>query len=101
MGEIMDSYYFPIDINICSARNLRLGGDTGTARQRRTGRVQPQPATPPGRHPLQRKLQQRDPGQRADLLLSPYLSINCLKQIVEGLQAMGYTFTPADTVKQG
>ena len=31
----------------------------------------------------------------------PYLSISYLKRIVEGLQAMGYTFVPADTVKQG
>ena len=31
----------------------------------------------------------------------PYLDINYLKQIVEGLQAMGYTFVPANTVKQG
>jgi uncharacterized protein YdaL len=31
----------------------------------------------------------------------PYLSISYLKQIVEGLQAMGYTFVPANTVKQG
>lgn len=31
----------------------------------------------------------------------PYLDINYLKQVVEGLQAMGYTFVAADTVKQG
>ncbi len=31
----------------------------------------------------------------------PYLSIGYLKQVVEGLQAMGYTFVPANTVKQG
>lgn len=31
----------------------------------------------------------------------PYLSISYLKQIVEGLQSMGYTFVPANTVKQG
>ncbi|MEO5813355.1 MAG: polysaccharide deacetylase family protein [Rhodanobacter sp.] len=31
----------------------------------------------------------------------PYLNISNLKQIVAGLQAMGYTFVPANTVKQG
>lgn len=31
----------------------------------------------------------------------PYVNISYLKQIVEGLQAMGYTFVPANTVKQG
>jgi uncharacterized protein YdaL len=31
----------------------------------------------------------------------PYLNISYLKQIVVGLQAMGYTFVPATTVKQG
>ncbi|RAO76152.1 hypothetical protein CA260_12225 [Dyella jiangningensis] len=31
----------------------------------------------------------------------PYLDINYLKQIVQGLQSMGYTFVPANTVKQG
>lgn len=31
----------------------------------------------------------------------PYLDISYLKQIVQGLQAMGYTFVPANTVKQG
>ncbi|NKJ19995.1 polysaccharide deacetylase family protein [Dyella sp. SG609] len=31
----------------------------------------------------------------------PYVNINYLKQIVEGLQGMGYTFVPANTVKQG
>lgn len=31
----------------------------------------------------------------------PYLDISYLKQIVEGLQAMGYTFVPASVVKQG
>lgn len=31
----------------------------------------------------------------------PFLNISYLKQIVAGLQAMGYTFVPADTVKQG
>lgn len=31
----------------------------------------------------------------------PYVAIGYLKQIVEGLQAMGYTFVSADTVKQG
>jgi Uncharacterized protein conserved in bacteria (DUF2334). len=31
----------------------------------------------------------------------PYLDISYLKQIVAGLQAMGYTFVPANTVKQG
>ena len=31
----------------------------------------------------------------------PYLNISYLKQIVAGLQAMGYTFVPANTVKQG
>jgi uncharacterized protein YdaL len=31
----------------------------------------------------------------------PFLNISNLKQIVAGLQAMGYTFVPADTVKQG
>lgn len=31
----------------------------------------------------------------------PYLDISYLKQIVEGLQAMGYTFVPASTVSHG
>lgn len=31
----------------------------------------------------------------------PFLNISYLKQIVQGLQAMGYTFVPANTVKQG
>lgn len=31
----------------------------------------------------------------------PYLDISYLKQIVEGLQAMGYTFVPARTVSHG
>ena len=31
----------------------------------------------------------------------PYLNISYLKQIVQGLQSMGYTFVPANTVKQG
>jgi uncharacterized protein YdaL len=31
----------------------------------------------------------------------PYLNISYLKQVVAGLQAMGYTFVPANTVKQG
>ncbi|MGO4702540.1 DUF2334 domain-containing protein [Dyella sp. 2RAB6] len=31
----------------------------------------------------------------------PYVDINYLKQIVEGLQGMGYTFVPANTIKQG
>jgi uncharacterized protein YdaL len=31
----------------------------------------------------------------------PYLDISYLKQVVQGLQAMGYTFVPANTVKQG
>jgi len=31
----------------------------------------------------------------------PYVNINYLKQIVQGLQGMGYTFVPANTVKQG
>ena len=31
----------------------------------------------------------------------PYLNISYLKQIVAGLQAMGYAFVPANTVKQG
>jgi len=31
----------------------------------------------------------------------PYYDINYLHQIVEGLQAMGYTFVPANTIKQG
>lgn len=31
----------------------------------------------------------------------PYLDISYLKQIVQGLQSMGYTFVPANTVKQG
>jgi uncharacterized protein YdaL len=31
----------------------------------------------------------------------PYLNISYLKQIIVGLQAMGYTFVPATTVKQG
>lgn len=31
----------------------------------------------------------------------PYLDISYLKQIVEGLQGMGYTFVPANTIKQG
>ncbi|WP_189439215.1 DUF2334 domain-containing protein [Rhodanobacter panaciterrae] len=31
----------------------------------------------------------------------PYLDISYLKQIVVGLQTMGYTFVPANTVKQG
>lgn len=31
----------------------------------------------------------------------PYLNISYLKQIIAGLQAMGYTFVPASTVTQG
>ena len=31
----------------------------------------------------------------------PYLDISYLKQIIEGLQAMGYTFVPASVVSQG
>lgn len=31
----------------------------------------------------------------------PYLNISYLKQIVAGVQAMGYTFVPANTVKDG
>ena len=31
----------------------------------------------------------------------PYLNISYLKQIVAGLQAMGYTFVPASVVSQG
>ncbi|MBT2118500.1 polysaccharide deacetylase family protein [Dyella sp. LX-66] len=31
----------------------------------------------------------------------PYYDISYLKQVVEGLQAMGYTFVPANTIKQG
>lgn len=31
----------------------------------------------------------------------PYVNINYLKQVVQGLQGMGYTFVPANTVKQG
>ncbi|HKT28461.1 polysaccharide deacetylase family protein [Dyella sp.] len=31
----------------------------------------------------------------------PYLNISYLQQIVQGLQAMGYTFVPASVVKQG
>jgi uncharacterized protein YdaL len=31
----------------------------------------------------------------------PYLDISYLKQIVEGLQAMGYTFVPASVIAQG
>jgi uncharacterized protein YdaL len=31
----------------------------------------------------------------------PYLDISYLKQIVTGLQGMGYTFVPANTIKQG